>query len=115
MIELWIYLAGYLWFWRYHVGYAIHEVSDYSDVVDISLCNVFLGTITAMFWPLTVTGRGLYILWTKYDLGERVGGLERFFPGPKEIETSHERKRRLLDEREEELERRERWVKERGL
>jgi len=76
-----IYGVGYLWFWRHHVGFFIHEMAygepDGEDIV----FGLFMGTLSTFFWPLTVAGVIIRNYWIKWG-ADRVGGLEKFFPDP---------------------------------
>lgn len=91
---LWTYLAGYVWFWRYHVGYVLDDFAyGDADGFDIAM-SMALGTLICAFWPATVAMRGVYVLWVKYG-SDQAKAIEGLFPGPKEIESRWEKKERL--------------------
>jgi|SRR6478735_8701134 len=93
MMFLWIYLAGYAWFWRYTVGYIINEMSSYRrDGFDYGF-GIIMGTFGNIIWPGLVLARGIYVLCKKAYKGGDL--LDRMFPGPKEIETRAEKASRL--------------------
>lgn len=87
----WIYLAGFILLWRHHMGYALDEVGD-DDGADFAFA-LFFGTFACLFWPLTLMGRGIYVVWHKY-MADDTAILSNFFPRPKEIETRAERAER---------------------
>lgn len=109
MIALWIYIAGYAWFWRYHVGFLMEldresnsswgERTRKLDGGDI-VFGILMGTLTTIVWPLTVFARAINILWLKY-CAPRDTSFERLFPGLKPIETAQEKRdRKAAEERE---------------
>lgn len=106
-IYLLIYLAGYLWFWRYIIGAIVHDVvGNEPDGVDY-LVGVFIGSIVTLAWPPVVVIRLVYVLAKKYG---DVRAFESFFPAAKEIETKAEREERLMREREEAV-----WERQRAI
>jgi hypothetical protein len=93
MILLWMYLAGYAWFWRYHVGYML-DTFGYRDQdgFDITM-SMMLGTILCFFWPMSTAGRGVYVLWVRY-VSDSIEKFDSIFPPPKQIETRYEKQQR---------------------
>lgn len=93
-----IYLAGFLWFWRYHVGFVFHELSYGTEPDSETLVwGLVFGTLGTTVWPVTVFGRSVYALWMKYIDGS-VTTVGNFLPKPKEIETADERRERKARE-----------------
>lgn len=111
MIALWIYLAGFVWFWRYHVGFIMEEDrgsnSEYGDRTrNLDGGDIFwglsFGTLITLGWPMTVSGRVVYVLWSKY-VAPGDTSFERLFPGPKPIETAQEKRDRKAREAREQI------------
>ena len=115
--SLWTWIIGYAWFWRYHVGYVISDFmfTRNPDGVEV-LMSMMLGTLCCLFWPITVTGRGAYVLWKKYG-NERAESIGGFFPAPKEIESGWQKKQRKEREERQRAQARQREInaKEREL
>lgn len=90
-----IYWLGLLWFWRYHVGYLMDYIGYDLDESDL-IMGVFLGSVINFAWPLTVSGRAVYVTHQKFFAGTLPS--PRIFPGPKPIETREDRIRRQQQE-----------------
>ncbi len=113
MILLIAYVVGFVWLWRYHVGYIIDNfTSDYRDLdgVDFGF-SLFFGTMACFAWPVTLLGRVVFILWQK-NMAENTGVLEILFPGPGEIETKQEKRQRIARSQQELIEKRQREINE---
>lgn len=109
-----IYGLGYLVTFRYVMGYFLSEVAcDPVDAFDFFFSTAASLIVTAA-WPIVVAGRGLYVLGVKYGPADDEWW-KGIFPAPKEVESRYERNKRLRREKEAELTRRERWVREREM
>ena len=104
------YVVGYLWFWRYHVGYAARM----DGIYDLPF-GLFFGSFGTLVWPISVPGRFGYIAYKKLE--PTLGGEKNIFPGPKPIETRTEKAARLEREKTKEITRQRREInaKEREL
>ena len=114
MIDLIIGLIlgiGYLWGVRFIAGVLAADLGYNLDGAGKFMC-VFGGMFFGLAWPFIAIGRISYVLWHKFG-PENLDLIEALFPEPKEIESRRERRNRLLNEREADLSKRERWVKER--
>lgn len=88
------YVIVYLWFWRYHVGYLLDDIrSPYLELdgLDMAMC-FFFGSMCCIAWPLTASGRAIYVLSKKY--GPTDAALA-FFPAPSKIETKEQKRNRI--------------------
>ena len=106
-----IFGIGYLWGVRFIAGFHAADLGYNLDGVDKFIC-VLGGAFFGLFWPIIAIARTSYVLWRKFG-PENLELFEALFPEPKEIESRRERRNRLLNEREADLSKRERWVKER--
>lgn len=92
------YIVGYLWFYRYTVGYVlVGGMGDMRpDAGDIGF-GMFIGAFANIFWPVLVLGRVGYVLIKKHS--PELDTLD-FFPGPREIETKSQKIKRMEREAE---------------
>lgn len=93
MILLIPYVIGYLWTYRYTVGYILSDTGGQPDGASVFIA-VFLGLIFNIVWPVFVVGRVVYVLYVKHGIGE-TKRIESVFPGPKSVETKAEKNVRL--------------------
>jgi len=95
----WIYFLGYLWFFRYTVGYLVEfATSEYSRDVGDYVMGCFLSLFVTLAWPLLVTGRIAYVIAKKMSKGDELP-TEIFFPGPKPVETRGQKQARIAEEK----------------
>lgn len=117
MIELSVfgtYVLGYLWFWRYHVGFLLDDVCGHHgmDAIDV-LMGVTVGSLWALFWPVTVTVRLAYVQYLKHvNIETSAAAVAKIFPAPKKIETRDERVMREQKQREDAVRARQRQINE---
>lgn len=101
MIGTWIYIAGLVVFWRYHVGFFLNIEKNNTSYYGSSLSgfdiawSLFMGTVSTFLWPLSVGGRAVYVLLSKYGgSANRDDVLFRIFPAPGQIETKAQKRKR---------------------
>jgi hypothetical protein len=97
------FLLGWLWCIWFAAGWLGRDMGDPVDYLFGATFGLLLGWFV---WPFVAVGRLIYIAWVKWgpedtDLTDL---LETVFPGPREIESRGDRNRKLLKEKERELE-----------
>lgn len=105
-----IYLAGYLWFWRYFVGFIAQDFAGTNYRTGLPnklegedmIAGLFFGSMACLVYPAVVPGYFLRRQWHRGEWSE-TGAINNIFPGPKPIETKSEKQERLAREEREKI------------
>lgn len=85
MIPIVLYSVGYLWVWRYFVGWFMEDfdIDENDDLIDVFVC-FFLGTLACFLYPVVIPFRMAVRAYYRH-VSSHEFALRKFFPAPKPV------------------------------
>ena len=85
-----LYAVGYLYVWRYFVGWFMEDfdIDETDGLVDV-LMTVFLGTFCALLYPVVIPARMASRLYYRY-MSDKEFTIRKFFPTPRPVDPNEE-------------------------